>query len=184
MSSPAPAAASDSWPAALAGLPVCPKRRLPIPYSTAREPDGTGRFEVNDTRRKIECGRGRLCGVCGKPLGWWVVFLAEDHGTQLRRIVFTDAPLDQDCAEASLAVCPYIARPRVPRRDTDDAAAPTCFDPGAPKRGWLMLVTHSYEMVRQPGRGGGLVIGFRPGSAVRIRRFGYGTDGTLTEVTP
>ena len=170
-----------TWPAAWADLPECPKRHLPVPYSTARHPDGTGRFAVNDVARKVECGRDRLCGVCGRSIGWWVVFLAEDYGTQMiRRQVFTDAPLHETCAEASLEACPFIRRPRVPRHGEPAAAAPWCFDPDKAKPGWLMHVTHAYELVRQPARGGGVVWAFLPGPAVRIRRFTYAA-GELQE---
>jgi hypothetical protein len=171
-----------AWPEAWADLDVCPKRGLPIPYSTARAPDGTGRFSVNDVARKVRCGRERRCGVCALPLGWWVVFFTEQHGVELRCPVFTDAPLHEACAEASLeGACPYIYRPRVPRRPEPGAAAPWCFGPGQPKAGWLMHVTHSYEMVPQPAAGGGTVWAFRPGPAKRTRRFAYGADGVLRE---
>lgn len=172
--------ATPDWPAAVAGLPVCPKRQLPIPYSTARWPDGTGRFAVNDVARKLRCGRERLCGICGTALGWWVVFLAEDHGPMLQT-TFTDAPVHEECAEASLQLCPYIAKPRVPRRLDPEAAHPEGWTPDKDKAGWLMWVTRTYRMVPQPAAGGGTVWGFRPAPAVRIRRFAY-QDGTLREL--
>lgn len=179
----------QNWPQRVRHLPVCPKRGLPIPYSTARNADGTGRYEANDVARKIQCGRERLCGLCGLPLGWWLVFLGEDRGVPQAKTVFSDAPLHEACAqvsvglcaEAPVGLCPYISRPRVPRRGGANTAAPARFDGGAPKTGWVMLVTRSYRMVSQPARGGGTVVAFRPGRAVRIRRFFYDAGGVLQE---
>lgn len=167
-------------PAFLRHLPICPRRLLPIPYTTARHPDGAGRFSANDVARKLECGRLRRCGICARPMGSEVVFLAQDHGLLTEATVFTDAPVHEDCAAASLGLCPYIARPRVPRRPDPGRTAHEGFDLAAPKEAWLMLVTASYEITAQPAQGGRVVWAFRPGEPLRLRRFGYtGPGGAL-----
>ena len=161
--------AADQWPAALAGLPVCPRRGLPVPFSSGRDEDGTGRFGRNDPLAKLLCGIGRRCGVCGGPLGdGEIVFLVLNRGVPLRQPVFPDPANHEPCAEAAMALCPYIARPKVPGRDGD------------PKPGWLIWVTRSYELV--PGRNA--AADFLPGPPVRIRRFRYAPDGVLTETAP
>jgi hypothetical protein len=159
-----------AWPEAVQGLPVCPVRDLPIPVSSGRDPDtGAGRFGVNDPGAKLACGLNRACGVCGLALGTTIVFLAEDYGADPARLVFSDPGMHQPCAEASMVLCPFIQRERVPHR----AGA----RPGKP--GWLWVTSPSYELV--PGRGSALVA-FRPGLVEAIRRFGY-ADGRLAEVT-
>jgi hypothetical protein len=172
---------SARWPEAFQELDVCPQRQMPIPYSTARWPDGRGRFSVNDVARKLECGQRRLCGICGRSLGWWVAFLAQDHGVLTSRTLFTDAPVHEECAEASLTLCPYIREPRVPRRPHSGAIVPCGHDPAQPKTGWLMYITRAYEIVPQPARGGRQAWAFLPGPAKRVRRFAYGGDGVLRE---
>lgn len=170
-------------PEVLRHLPVCPRRGLPIPYSTARAPDGTGRFGGNDVLTKVLCGVERLCGICGRRLDGEVVFLGPAHrDVRLDRVVFTDAAVHEACAEASLIVCPHIAGQRVPRRPGLGMAEPAGFDRSKPKVGWLILVTASYRMVRQPARSGGTVIAFKPGELIRIRRFCY--DGGVLRETP
>jgi hypothetical protein len=162
------------WDTVLDSLPVCPARGLPIPFSSGRDPHGAGLFGVNDPDAKLACAARRLCGVCGREIarlgavaGGELVFLAA--GKVPARPVFTDPPMHNRCAEAALALCPFIARPRVPSRT----------HPGAgPKPGWFMWVTTTYELV--PGRRS--LVDFLPGPAVRIRVFAYQGDA-LEEVT-
>lgn len=182
----------DGWPEAWRQLPVCPRRQLPIPATTARHPDGTGRFSANDTAAKLACGTRRLCGVCALPLGPSSegkpyepasadepLFLTAD-GPPLKNPVFTDAPIHDRCAVASLDACPHIARPRVPRRPDPHVAVPAALT-ARPKDGWLMWYTPGWELTGQPASGGGTVWGFRPGPATRIRRFTYQDGGQLAE---
>ena len=169
----------DSWPEQVRHLPVCTRTGLPIPYATARNPDGSGRWDANDVGRKLQCGRDRLCGLCGRPLGWWAVFLTQDHGQLGRRTLFTDAPLHEDCAVLALAECPFIANRRLPRRADADVRCPAAADPARPKTGWLMVATHDWEVIEQAAGGGGTVWAFRPCSRKRVRRFRY-TSGHLT----
>ena len=159
-----------AWPEALKGLPVCPVRGLPIPVSSGRDPGtGAGRFGVNDPLAKLACGLSRTCGVCGLLLGATMVFLAVDYGADPARLVFSDPGMHEPCAAASMTLCPFIQRERVPHW----AGA----QPGKP--GWVWLVTSSYDLV--PGRGSALAA-FRPAPAGTIRRFGY-VAGRLAEVT-
>jgi hypothetical protein len=144
-------------PAALARLPVCPVRHLPIPYSSGRDESGAGRFGVNDCLAKMACGVLHLCGICGEPLAGDLVFLTADPGVPLHQPVFPDPPNHEACADAALQWCPRIARPG--------------------PRGWLMWITGSYDLV--PGRKA--LLDFRPGPAARIRRFAYDQDGRLAE---
>jgi hypothetical protein len=145
-------------------------RGLPIPVSSGRDPiTGAGRFGVNDPVAKLVCGLSRACGVCGLALCATIVFLAVDHGMDPARLAFSDPGMHEQCAEASMALCPFIQRERVPRRAGARAAKP----------GWLWVVSPSYELI--PGRGASLVA-FRPGQVEAIRRFGY-SRGRLVEVT-
>jgi hypothetical protein len=165
----------------VAGLPLCPKRLVPVPFAAARYADGTAEFTVNDTRRRLACARHRLCGIGGLALGGEVAFLGEVlPGADPARLVFTDPGMHEACAAASLDLCPYIARPRVPRRPPPcDANEPDVPDPG--KAGWVLLTAAGYETVGQPRRGGGTVAVFKPGPLLTVRWLTYGPDGQLRE---
>jgi hypothetical protein len=165
----------------IAGLPLCPKRGLPVPYAAARYPDGTGEFTIVDTRRRAACARHRLCGIGGLALGGEVAFLGEvPPGADPARLVFTDPAMHPECAAASLALCPYIARPRVPRRPAPPGAnEPDVPDPA--KAGWVLLTAAGYQMAGQPRRGGGTVDVFKPATLLTVRWLTYGLDGQLRE---
>jgi hypothetical protein len=157
------------WPEAVAGLPVCPVRGLPMPVSSGRDRGtGAGRFGVNDPVAKLACGLCRACGVCGRALTAMIVFLAVDYGADPDRLVFSDPGMHEPCAEASMALCPFIQRERVPHRDGARTGKP----------GWLWVASPSYQLV--PGRGAALVA-FRPGPVEAVRRFRY-VGGRLAEV--
>jgi hypothetical protein len=148
-------------PAAIADLPVCPVRHLPVPYSSGRNPDGTGRFSVNDPDAKLACALAEWCGVCGRPLdGGDMVFVAALADVPVRP-VFPDPPSHLACAGWSMTVCPAITR--------GAGTVP----------GWLMWITTTYELI--PGRRA--LFDFRPGPATRLRQFTYDDDGRLREVT-
>lgn len=94
--------------------------------------------------------------------------------------------MHEACAEAAIALCPFIARERVPRRPLapEDVmiAPPGSFE--GPKRPWVMAVTRGFRMVPHQAWGGGQVtMVFRPARIVRVRRFEY-ISGRLAEVTP
>lgn len=161
-------------PARIAALPKCPRRGLPVPFSSGLNGDGTGRFGTNDTALKLVCAIAGLCSVCAEPIGDGEphVFLAADlNAGEAARLLFTDPPAHEDCAAASLSLCPYIASARVPSR----------HHPGAGKPGWLWLAAAGYEL--GPGQPPGVSFTFRPVPPLVVRRFSYTAAGTLAEVT-
>ena len=175
-------------PAALAHLPLCPKRKLPIPVTTHRNPDGTAQFTVTVPAEVDRCARYGLCGVCGEPLGYWIAVLGGEQSADPDRGAYTDAPMHEECAEASLLLCPYIARQRVPRRDVPPEI------PIADPRGWVadknvngewvMVITRSFKIKHETARNGSDVVLFRPDPAKRReRRFAYDDRGRLVETT-
>jgi len=150
------------WPDEVAHLEVCPVRGLPIPASSGRDDAGKGRFGVNDPLAKLACALGRRCGVCGQPLNGPVVFLALDRGADPAGLNFGDPGMHESCAAASMVLCPYIAKARVPSRVRDEAAKP----------GWAWVAAAGYKVVPGPA-----LVGFRPVAVLAIRRFTYGPTG-------
>lgn len=178
------------WPAAVRHLPVCPKRDLPIPYIAEIAPDGHGEFTILDDRRARECLEGRLCAMCGLPMGWWVALIGDpvsvdepDGG------LFIEPPVHEECAELALGgLCPYLSRERVPRRMPQEDVAiagmtpEEVFEVGrtVAKRPLIMAICHDYYPDWQPSLAGSPIMMYRPGKIVRVRRFGY-ADGRLAE---
>lgn len=176
------------WPAEVAGLPVCPHRRLPVPFAATRRPDGVAEFTVIDPVRVRACAAHRLCGVCGLALGYWVAFFGGPASADPARGAYTDPPMHEGCVEAAIGLCPFISKPRVPRRSPPVdiiAADPAGFLEGGKGegRGWVMVICRGYRVVTQPTRQGGVAEVFRPLQVARTRTFNYGPDGVLRELT-
>jgi ferredoxin len=176
-----------AWPPAVEGLDVCPHRKLPIPYSALRREDGTGDFIVTDSKRVEACARYKLCGVCGKPLGYWIAFLGGPASADPEAGAYTDPPMHEACAEAALQLCPYIAHPRVQRRSPLAGVAtaePAGWMEDKNPDGWVMVITRGFRVKRERDqRTGDLIPLFRPAAGLRReRRFGY-EGGRLAELT-
>ena len=65
------------WPPEVEHLPVCPRRRLPIPFIAEVGAGGIGHFTILDSDRARECLEGRLCAMCGQPMGAEVALLGD-----------------------------------------------------------------------------------------------------------
>lgn len=109
-------------------------------------------FRMVLMERVIQCGKDRLCGVCGKPLNYWMAFVGGPLSVKNRS--FVDPAMHVDCALYAVRVCPYMVAHAVPRRE-DGAYGPVSLaerarrDPGGkaekPDR-WAVLVTRGYDM--------------------------------------
>jgi hypothetical protein len=173
------------WPACVRDLPECPVRKLPAPFAAEVEPDGRVNFTALDPYRKQDIIRYRLCGICGKPLTHWIVFLGDWLSTQGGDDgVYVDPPMHEACCLASIELCPYIARERVPRRPPrpqDVMISPAGTFEG-PKRPWVMAYTRDFKIVvtRAWGDAEASQV-FRPAKIARTRWFAYGPDGLIRE---
>ncbi len=56
-----------------------------------------------------KCHLDKLCGVCGKRLGYWIVFLGGAGNRATRR--FPHPPMHRECAERLLANDPFWSTP-------------------------------------------------------------------------
>jgi hypothetical protein len=68
--------------------------------------DGKPDFRVINRAKIIECGRDKLCGVCGHKLGEFCWFIGgelckENH-------IFVDPPMHEECARFTAATCPFV----------------------------------------------------------------------------
>ena len=178
------------WPEAVRHLPVCPKRDLPVPYIAEVAPDGHGEFTILDKDRARECLGGRLCAMCGKPMGWWIAFIGDPVSVDEPGGAFIEPPVHEECAELALGgLCPYLSRERVPRRMPQEDVAIVGMQPGevpeigrtVAKRPLIMAICHDYGIRWVPSHTGSPVMMYRAGHVVRVRRYAYASDGRLAE---
>jgi len=92
----------------------------------------------------------RLCGVCGRALGYWISFVVGPITIRIRETFMPAA--HPECAEASLRLCPYLYLEERDRslKPSDNHIVPPSELPPKPDRVALWL-TRSYEIVRQNG---------------------------------
>lgn len=101
-------------PERLADRPLDKAGRV-IGWATAVDADGEVMQGVNVGMRCAESILSRLCGLCGKPLGYWVVFVGDEVCVAKRE--FMEPPMHEECFRYSMAACPYLANKQfTPRR--------------------------------------------------------------------
>jgi hypothetical protein len=96
-----------SIPLLMAGRPRW--RGLVVPYITGLDADGAPMFRTNHEGRRVECIAKRWCGMCGRPLGYVMVFVVGEVTPPFYCLEPAQHPA---CNRYVLAVCPYFANPR------------------------------------------------------------------------
>ena len=171
------------WPPEVEHLPVCPHRKLPIPFIAEVGADGTGHFTILDNDRARECLKHRLCAMCGLPMGAEIAFLGDVASLEPDGF-WIEPPVHERCAEITAGgLCPFMSRERVPRRPPEDGVAILGLGPdeladvgrSIAKRPSAMAITRTYTtgLVISHGRppGDGLPgRPDRPGPPVRLGR--------------
>lgn len=170
------------WPAEIAHLPLCPVRKLPVPFITPME-GGRAAWTVLDPQKQVQCLKGRLCAMCGRKMGGEIAFLCDQAALNAYTI---EPPVHERCAEiAAAGLCPFVSLEQVPRRPGDPRdvyACPPETMEGMAKRPFIIAVCETYEPVLASGYGADdRMLVFVPGPAVRVRRFAWAA-GRLTEV--
>ncbi|HEX6292976.1 MAG TPA: hypothetical protein VFZ66_27585 [Herpetosiphonaceae bacterium] len=79
---------------------------LPVPF-TVLWMDDKPDFRVSNPARVLECYARRRCGICGRPLDYWIAFVGGPLSIANR--LFFDAAMHAACARFALAVCPFLA---------------------------------------------------------------------------
>lgn len=166
--------ASHDLPERMRDLPVDERRGLPVPYMNVQE-DGSHDFTAVNISRLDGFS---LCGICGKPLDYWLAFVGGPLSTQNR--AFIDPPMHEECAEASIRLCPHMAiqgHRRAPEhRVIEGAVAPEGFVTDKPETVHISIA-RSFKITAD--RGGTPYLKIAPPR--RVRNFAY-VDGRLTEV--
>lgn len=86
------------------------RRGVPIPWVQYVDAAGEPDFRIIDEEKKLACYHRRLCGLCGRPLDYWIVFIGGPLSVKNR--LFADPAMHPECADYAIAVCPYLVHSR------------------------------------------------------------------------
>src|SRR5262245_60746512 len=100
-------------PDRMRSLPI-DERGYPVPWFVAYV-DGKPEFRAMDRDKWREAVRMHLCWVCGQKLGSYVVFVLGPMCGITRTT--SEPPCHIDCARWSAKNCPFLARPKMVRRE-------------------------------------------------------------------
>jgi hypothetical protein len=157
--------------------PLDHRRKVPVPWMN-EEPDGTPNFVLINEHIVRECGEKRLCGICGKPLDYWIAFVGGPISFANR--AYSDPPFHRECARTAMTLCPHISR-KVHRRVPDEKLPPMAYksDGSVEEKPefWVIGITRDFTMIPW-GRG----VLFRAATMKDAIVFGYDDEGHLKEV--
>ena len=139
-------------------LEVDPERGYPVPWFV-KWIDGKPEFRIMDEDKWIRAVKQRLCWVCGQRLGVNLCFVLGPMCGVTRTT--SEPPCHRDCAQWSARNCPFLAMPKMIRREDEEFLAkhPTSTGGIAIKRNpgvTLLWCTYTYEVWR-PDNGGVLI---------------------------
>jgi hypothetical protein len=184
----------DELPPGLEHLPICTHRELPVPYIAERdEATGVANFGVLDPARHDACYEGRLCAMCGLPMGGEVALYGDLVSLEPGGF-YTEPPVHEACIVLALGgLCPFISRAAVPRRPVGDdptvnllgdlASLAQVGRAGGPaKRPAAVAIARDYRKGLHLGGSSGPMPVYLPAGLVRVRYYGW-VDGRAAEVS-
>ena len=133
----------EELPGRMRDLPV-DDRGYPVPYFVAWL-DGKPEFRAMDPMKWICAVREHLCWVCGEKLGVYQTFVLGPMCGMTRTT--SEPPCHLECARWSARNCPFLARPRMVRREggmeeADVAGIALKRNPGVA----MLWTTRSFEI--------------------------------------
>jgi hypothetical protein len=124
----------------------------PVPYTVLIREDGTPDFAVREPSVVQKVIEGRLCNLCGLPLGRAVAFLGDEEAVLDQD--FGEPPAHIDCSEFALKACPFLSGARRVRANLEGRVQRWRRDDARPARWspWSVVVTRDYRAIRFMGR--------------------------------
>lgn len=149
---------------------------LPIPFVNEYQDatvSGSGwDFATINGERTLECIKGRLCGVCGQRLEYWMAFVGGPPAAA--EGVYADPPMHPECARDALTLCPHMFRREGRRRVHSNGLVPPGMSDTTKPEHIILYLTRGYEVVLKEG-----YVFFLPAPARYQEVYEYGENGTL-----
>lgn len=159
-------------------LPICPQRRVPVPWFVAMV-GGQYEFRCMDGAKLLLAIKESRCWTCGQVLANAKVFVIGPMCTVNR--ISAEPPSHEDCARFAVRACPFLAKPHMHRRKNnlpEEACNPGGMmierNPGV----IALWMTRSYQLVKDPN--GGVL--FKIGDPERVSWWSAGRTATRAEV--
>lgn len=123
-------------------------RGYKIFYTIQQREEGTYNFLAIVPERVAECAVHHLCGICGKPLDYWIYFVGGEISC-LQTRVFPEPPMHKECVEYAVQVCPFLVNPHYRRiEERSDRPADAHKSPGGVESDgarWAIYKTREYK---------------------------------------
>lgn len=105
-------------------LPAVPRRMQKLHIEERGYPtpwfvqwiEGKPDFRVMDAAKRVRAVNEKLCWLCGEPLGVNLAFLIGPMCAI--NLVSAEPPSHRDCAEFAVKACPFLAMPKMVRRES------------------------------------------------------------------
>ncbi len=168
-------------PRLMCHLPIDPVRGIPVPWFVALI-DGKPEFRVADGEKRVKAVMDQLCWLCGQRLTPPSVFVLGPISSLNR--INSEPPCHPECAKYAALACPFLARPRMVRRDlpaavkTDTSVDGVMIDrnPGCV----ALWMTKGYRVISDGGGNGGWLINV--GDPFTVTWYSQGRPATRAEV--
>lgn len=164
-------------PKHMQGLPISDKG-YPVPYFVQKV-NGVWDFRVMDPEKFLKAVKFHRCWICGGPMGNHKAFVGGPLATVNR--TSGEPPSHYDCAHFAVEACPFLALPKVQRREhgLPDGMAPAggkmlAHNPGVT----CIWVTDNYTVKPDPPSG----VLFRMGAPSKVEYYCQGRPATRGEV--
>jgi len=172
----------STLPKRMQGLPR-DERGYPVPWFVDWI-DGKPEFRAMDMSKFADAIRKKLCWVCGEPMGVHIAFVAGPMCGINK--TSSEPPSHRECAEWSAVNCPFLANPRMVRRE-DERINNSTFSASAAgyalarNPGVAMVwITREYEIYRSPAGGSGYLL--EMGEPEEVLWYREGRRATRAEV--
>lgn len=138
-------------PVFLSHLPVY--GALPVPFFTDIDPmTQRPNFRAHDPRKHARAVYGRLCGICGRTLNYWLSIIVGP--TELAKRTTYMPAMHEQCALYALQACPFLAaQQREAAIRPGDQAVPTAQLLAKPDRIALAKARNYHVLQASPVEG-------------------------------
>jgi hypothetical protein len=182
----APYLAAIPMPETIKALPVCPVRKVPVPWFVTWI-DGKPEFRIADGKKMTLALSAKLCWVCGQRIKSPPYSFVTGPMCTVTR-TSAEPPCHLECAVFSVRACPFLSKPHMDRRE---GGIPEEIENRAGCAGVMIRrnpgvsccwVTEKYTPFQDTHGGGGILIEMGPPLKTMVTWWAEGRRATRAEV--